>query len=212
MLYYHNIEGNARIAVWHVTESYEELLELLPDADSVSGEAESKFSSESRRLEWTAVRVLLCNMLERQVLIEYNELGAPLLPEYERLNISISHTHGYVAVALSERNAVGIDIEQIERTEEEKESKVERVKGKFMGEREHADTTVGLLLHWSAKETAFKVLGETGIDFKKDFCIEPFDELDMEGEFNLRDMDGHIHRISYKVFDDFVLTFTNYEK
>lgn len=212
MLYYHNIEGNARIAVWHVTESYEELLELLPDADSVSGEAESKFSSESRRLEWTAVRVLLCNMLERQVLIEYNELGAPLLPEYERLNISISHTHGYVAVALSERNAVGIDIEQIERTEEEKESKVERVKGKFMGEREHTDTTVGLLLHWSAKETAFKVLGETDIDFKEDFCIEPFDELDMEGELNLRDMDGHIHRISYKVFDDFVLTFTNYEK
>ena len=212
MLYYHHIQGNTRIAVWHVTEDYDELLELLPDADTVSHEAERKFSAECRRLEWTAVRVLLFTMLERQVQVEYNGLGAPMLPEYEGLNISISHTKGYVAVALSKDNPVGIDVEQIERPVEGKESRVERVRSRFMGDREHADTTVGLLLHWSAKETVYKVMGRETVDFMTDLCIEPFDEQEYESEMTLKDSFGHTHTVNYKVFDEFVLTYTNFRQ
>ena len=109
MIYYDKQIDGIRVVVWHVTEEYEELLSMLPDADSVQNEAEQQFSSEFRRVEWTAVRVLLYTVLDRQVHINYNDQGAPLLPDYEGLHISISHTKGFVAIALSESDVVGID-------------------------------------------------------------------------------------------------------
>ncbi len=206
-----------RVAVWHVTEDYEELLSMLPDADSVSNEAEQQFSSEFRRIEWTAVRVLLYTVLDRQVHINYNDLGAPLLPGYEGLHISISHTKGYVAIALSESAPIGIDVEQIERFEEktnvfddkEKLPRVEKVRTRFMRNDEFAETTIGLLLHWSAKETLFKVLGREGVNFVDEMQVSPFDETQYEGEFSIKDMkEDDTYIIYYKVFDDFVLTYT----
>lgn len=206
MLYYDRQEGDARIVVWHITEDYEELLQLLPDADTVQTEAEDRFHSQKRITEWTAVRVLLCTVLDRQVQIEYNDMGAPRLPDYEGLNISISHTRDYVAIALSETSQVGIDVEQIEDTDT---PRVERVKTKFMNDGEHADTDVGLLLHWSGKETVYKVLGRDGVDFRSDLQVQPFDETAYEGEFLLDDLrEETTYKVTYKVFEEFVLTFT----
>jgi phosphopantetheinyl transferase len=203
--------------VWHVTEEYEELLSLLPDAESVQNEAEQQFSSEFRRVEWTAVRVLLYTVLDRQIHIGYNDQGAPLLPDYEGLHISISHTKGYVAIALSERAIVGIDVEQIERMEDktnifddkEKKTRVERVRSRFIRDDECANTIVGMLLHWSAKETVFKTLGREGVNFIDEMKIYPFDETQYEGDFQLEDLkENDTYIIYYKVFDDFVLTYT----
>ena len=216
MIYYDKQTDGIRVVVWHVTEEYEELLSMLPDADSVQNEAEQQFSSEFRRVEWTAVRVLLYTVLDRQVHISYNEQGAPLLPEYEGLHISISHTKGYVAIALSETSAVGIDVEQIERLnkdnqfdDKEKMPRVEKVRSRFMRDDESAETLVGTLLHWSAKETVFKVLGREGVDFQDEMKVNPFDETQYEGDFSLEDLkEDDTYIIYYKVFDDFVLTYT----
>ena len=62
MIYYDKQIDGIRVVVWHVTEEYEELLSMLPDADSVQNEAEQQFSSEFRRVELTAVRVLLYDL------------------------------------------------------------------------------------------------------------------------------------------------------
>lgn len=216
MIYYDKQIDGIRVVVWHVTEEYEELLSMLPDADSVQNEAEQQFSSEFRRVEWTAVRVLLYTVLDRQVHINYNDQGAPLLPDYEGLHISISHTKGFVAIALSESDVVGIDVEQIERLDttnqfddKEKMPRVEKVRSRFMGNDEYAETIVGMLLHWSAKETVFKVLGREGVDFHDDLKVQPFDETQYEGDLQLDDLkEDDTYTIYYKVFDDFVLTYT----
>lgn len=203
MLYFDKQQEGWRIAIWHVTETIDELLALLPDEEVVSSEAETRFRSESRILEWTAVRVLLYDMLDRQVPILYEENGAPYLPEYEHLDISISHTHGYVAVALAERGEIGIDIEQIGQ-------KVERVRNRFIRDDEEADSLEKLLLHWSAKETAYKILNRRKVDFKKHLRILPFDLQD-EGEFTLEEYktsDEERMTIHYKLFPDFVLTYS----
>lgn len=206
MIYFDRQIADARVAVWHVTEEYEDLLSMLPDAESVQNEAEEQFRSEGRILEWTAVRVLLCSMLGRQIHIEYDQKGAPHLADYEGLHISISHTKGYVAVALSESHRVGIDVEQIERSST---PRVERVRSRFMRDDEMAETLVGLLLHWSAKETAYKAIGREGMDFKEELRVSPFDETVYEGDFQLDDLkEDDTYIIFYKVFDDFVLTFT----
>lgn len=206
MIYFDQQIADARVAVWHVTEEYEDLLSLLPDAESVQDEAEKQFRSEGRIVEWTAVRVLLCSMMGRQIHIEYDEKGAPHLADYEGLHISISHTKGYVAIALSESHCVGIDVEQIEHNST---PRVERVRSRFMRDDEMAETTIGMLLHWSAKETAFKAIGREGMDFKNELRVSPFDETAYEGEMQLDDLkEDTTYNILYKVFDDFVLTFT----
>lgn len=204
MLYFDKTYDGWRIAVWHVTETVDELLALLPDDEPVRDEAEARFQSECRILEWTAVRVLLYDMLDRQVPILYHDNGAPYLPEYENLDISISHTKGYVAVALAERGEIGIDIEQMG-------EKAERVRHKFVRDDEQADSLVKLLLHWSAKETAFKVLHRNKVDFLKHLRVLPF-ELQDEGSFSLQESrtDAEmVMKIDYKVFPDFVLTYSH---
>lgn len=206
MIYYDKYDEGCRVAVWHVTETLDELTPVLPDDESVRNEAQERFRAEGRQLEWTAVRVLLFTMLGRQVPIHYDEDGAPHLPDYERLDISISHTRGYVAVMLSEQGVVGIDVEQIS-------DRVERIKKRFVNDDERAETVVQLLLHWSAKETAFKLLHENKVDFLKHLHITPF-EMDerQEGTFTLRETrtdDEQTLCIHYKVFPDFVLTYAH---
>lgn len=215
MIYFDKQIDDVRVAVWHVTEDYDELLALLPDADTVRDEAESRFKSQRRIMEWTTVRVLLYTVLGRQVSILYNEQGAPSLPDYEGLNISISHTREYVAIALSEKSRVGIDVEHMEHDTAGggRQPRVARVRDRFVRDDEFAGNTVSLLLHWSAKETVFKVLGREKVNFVDDLKVSPFDDTAYEGTFELEDMKRHdLYTIIYKVFEDFVLTVTRQEE
>lgn len=204
MLYYDkSFEDGWRIAIWHVTEEIEELYYMLPDDVAVREEAERRFKSYSRIMEWTAVRVLLFDMLDRQVEILYDEDGAPRLPEYEHLDISISHTKGFVAVALAEKGEIGIDIERIS-------DRVERVKKKFIREDETPQDRNQLLIHWCAKETAFKMLHRKKVDFLKHLKVLPF-TTNEEGICKLKEFktdDEQLIDIHYKVFPDFILTYS----
>ncbi len=204
MLYYDKqSEQGWRIAVWHVTESLDELLDLLPDDLTVKNAAKEQFKSESRILEWTAVRVLLYDMLDRQVDILYDDDGAPYLPDYEKMDISISHTRGYVAVGLAEKGEIGIDVETVAH-------RIEKVKSRFLREDEEANSLNKLLLHWSAKETAFKMMHRRKVDFIKHLKVHPFDERE-EGLFSLQEFrtdEEEIFNIQYKVFPEFVLTYS----
>ena len=206
MLYFTKRYEGWRIAIWHVTETIDELYALLPDDDAVRQEAEKRFRAPGRILEWVAVRVLLYDMLDRQVPILYRRNGAPFLPDYEHLDISISHTKGYVAVALAEEGEIGIDIEQ-------KSEKVMRVKSRYVREDERAETLDQMLLHWSAKETAFKMLNRDKVDFLKHFHILPFDiDETLEGHFSLQEFktgEQRMFQIHYKLFPDFALTYSH---
>ena len=204
MLYFDKQTDSFRIAVWHIVETLDELLSMLPDEDAVRQELQQRFRSTSRQLEWTAVRVLLYTMLGRQVPILYHENGAPYLPKDEQMDISISHTRGYAAVALTTKGVIGIDIEQIS-------NRVQRVKSRFVRDDESAETITSMLLHWSAKETAYKMLHRTNVDFLQHLSIQPFPEQE-EGTLLLRETrtdDKRTLSVNYKVFPDFVLTYSS---
>lgn len=67
--------------------------------------------------------------------------------------------------------------------------------------------TVGLLLHWCAKESLFKAVPEEGVDFAQELRISEFSPLDKNGRFRgifLRT--GSTFIIDYRVEPDFVLT------
>lgn len=195
-------------AIWKMEESLDTLLALLPETRRISCEQElSRFVSERRKLEWTSVRVLLYSMLREDKEIAYSSESKPYLSDHSFF-ISISHTKGYVAVILSSRIAVGIDIEQYGQ-------RVHRVSDRYVRSDEQAeayqgDTTWSLLLHWSAKEAVFKRMEDADADLRK-LRLTHFIPRE-EGTFQVQEFVTGLQKlytVGYRIHSDFVLTWTS---
>jgi 4'-phosphopantetheinyl transferase EntD len=162
---------------------------------------------EQRQREWLTVRVLLRKILGEEKQILYTDSGKPYLAD-SSYYISISHTKGYVAIALDENDTVAVDIEQIS-------PQVENVRSRFMNETEERNISQNhplthWLLHWSAKETLFKYLNDSDIEFKSQLHIHPFEPIFGEwGEFTAhetRTTRQQSFLIRYIVKEEYVLT------
>lgn len=164
-------ENACLCAIWKVEESEEQLTAPLPHGNALLAEARTRFSAPSRRLEWLAVRRLL-HEVGCLSPIAYLPSGRPYLAEDNR-HLSISHTRGYVAVALHDTRPVGLDIEQ-------RGVKVCRVQEKFLSREEklflpsEKKNVEALHLIWSAKEAMFKLIDREGIDFAEHLHLHPF--------------------------------------
>ncbi len=197
---------NYQLGIWKAEESLEELLALIPDS-LVSVEDLKRFSTDNRKKEWLAVRVLLYHLLEKPYQIAYYSTGRPFLVGTSSY-ISISHTKGYVAVIVSSEKAVGVDIEYYS-------SRVQRIASRFMNDREkissfYGDDIWSLLLHWSAKETVFKIMAQQQVDFREQLRVEPF-QVEKTGSFIVREFRSGMnirYTIRYKVYPEFVLTWS----
>jgi phosphopantetheinyl transferase len=156
------------IAIWKTDETVSELRNILP----FCGKNLPDFGkTEKRQKECLAVRILVENVCGKDKSIVYNENGKPFLND-NSFQISISHTADYAAIIAHPTKEVGIDIEK-------NGEKVLRVKERFLSaeELQHIDKqneTTHLLLHWCAKETMYKVLNRTNVDFAKNLRVLPF--------------------------------------
>jgi len=190
-------------AIWKIEESKDELLSFLDNKTLLEKDVLS-LKSESKVVERLAVRVLLKHLLGKETEICYYTSGKPFL-QNENFHLSISHTHGYVAVILGKRDEIAIDIQYI--TE-----KARSVRSKFVSEEEYIDPQnelIHLLLHWSAKESLYKAIGKPGIDLRKELYIYPF-MPDKYGQFDAivkLDPFNQQFTISYIATPEFVLTY-----
>ncbi|MBO4768714.1 MAG: hypothetical protein J5495_04170, partial [Bacteroidales bacterium] len=108
------LENEATIYVWHITESEEELREnnQIPDDEL---EELTYVGSETRRREMLATRALLNTIFEdERVYLGHHDNGRPYLQNLAT-EISISHTKDYVAIILHPDEDQGIDIESLDR-------------------------------------------------------------------------------------------------
>lgn len=198
-------QGDLTVAVWKVDETVEQLRSMFHQF-SIYEAGYARFSAEKRKQEWLAVRVLLKEILGEEKEIAYHPSGKPFLKD-NSMHISFSHTHGYVAVALHPSAEVGVDIEQYGH-------RVQRVASRFIREDEKVsiasgDEIYGLLLHWSAKETMFKLMDDQAVDFIDHLHILPF-VLQEQGLFEACEYrSGKEQRflIHYDTHPDYVLTF-----
>ena len=189
--------------VWKMEESSDELLGMLEHKADYSSFWE-RVSAEKRRQERFASRVLLKELLGEEVRVDYHSTGAPFLACVP-LYISISHTKDYVAVILDKR-PTGIDIEY-------RSDRILKIRSRFMNPEEEAGIdkeheTEHLLLHWCAKETLFKMIGQEEVDFLHHLHVRPFPYAE-EGSFTVyetRTEEGAVYRLDYLVTPDFVLT------
>lgn len=203
MLLFQQCFPHARLGVWQMNETLQELEALLPAR--VVDEACRRFKPEHRRHEWLAVRALLFQLLGHETEVGYRPSGKPYLTN-EPMQVSFSHTRGYVAVIVGSET-VGVDIEQVG-------NRVRRVADRFMRPDEEARLYQGtdlwsLLLHWSAKETIFKCIDSNEVDFIRHLRIFPFTPQN-EGSFSACEYRTPMQRsflIGYKICPEFVLTY-----
>lgn len=190
------------LGIWKMEETEADLFRLA------SVNAPPSHTSAVRRMEYLAVRALVAKMGANPENIAYLPSGKPYLMDRSQA-ISISHTKDYVAVALSQHSLLGLDVEHAG-------ERVRRIRQRFMHPDEERrltevcnpiDETVGLLLHWCAKESLFKAVPEEGVDFAQELRIENFETPAPEGRFNGRFLrTGQNFLIDYRVEADIVLT------
>ena len=148
-------EGKSTIAVWEITESFEDLNIKLYQNEI------NKFKSTKRKLEYICTRLLL-NVIDEKLKISYNKYGAPILNNNKY--ISISHTTKLIAIIIS-KNKVGADLELISQ-------KLLKIKSRFISNNDNvASNKENLTLAWSAKECVFKWHQKGNINFKEDIQI-----------------------------------------
>lgn len=108
-----------------------------------------------------AARRLLCQLVGSECVVDHDSQGAPFVVGRPELFISISHCRTAVAVAVSEKCRVGIDVECRRRVSQ---SLMERVctVDELFAINEAADPTMQFLRCWTRKEAVLKCRG-TGI-------------------------------------------------
>jgi len=195
------LENEATIAVWHITESERELIEL---SSTPSDEMEeiSYIASESLRKQRLAVRALLNELFDEKVYLSHHDNGKPYL-ENLATNISITHTNEYVAVILHEEEEVGIDIECQDRD-------FSAVEKKALSEDEIDDLdddrkNEQLAIYWCAKEAIFKRVSAYNVNFSEQIEVERFRPKG-EGELDAT----FIHKDGYE--EEFELEYMTFER
>lgn len=192
------IAPQCHIGLWRIEETVNDIIaadkRLCKVVDRID-----HFHSESRRKEVLAVYALLYAMTDNPNLrIGHDVLSRPIVDGY---HVSISHTRGFAALLLSTRCNVAVDIEFIS-------NRVERVTSKFIRNDEMADTLYSKLIHWSAKETIYKLFAEENLDFF-DMRIIPFEQSG-EGVIEVEDLHTEkIQPVHYLCNDKYVLTYAS---
>ena len=198
------LDNDAKIYVWQITESEEELLASTPVPDDELEEL-TFITSEARRREFLATRALLNEIFEEKVYLGHHENGRPYLQNLA-MEISITHSKEFVAIILHPSDGVGIDIESLDRDF----SAVER---KALSEDELEDLgdhnrTLQLAIYWCAKEAVYKRMSISGVDFAEQIEIDrfnPHDEGRIYATFFYKDGNEVELELEYMVFANHVM-------
>ena len=198
------LENKAEIAVWQVTETEEELRNLV-SVPTDELEEISLYREESHRRQKLAVRALLNEVFEEKMYLNHHDNGKPYL-ENSVTNISITHTDKYVAIIISDDDELGIDIESLDR-----DFSVVAVTAKTEDEiddLEKEKRNEQLAIYWCAKEAIFKRMSQNRVIFAEQIEVEKFNvrkEGELEATFIHKDEHEEDFELEYMIFDRHVL-------
>ncbi len=165
------LDDGTILGIWDISQP----AERLPAAESLTAEEQEELLKRSypqKKKQFLAARALLGHLLGERHPICYLSGGQPFIPGSE-LQVSVSHSGNYVAVAVSAGKPVGVDIEVMPR------KSLAKAKSYFLNDDEQRQTEAGcsveeLHVYWSAKEALFKYAGNVQLNLKDHFSIAPF--------------------------------------
>ena len=162
-----NLSPKTRVVIWEINESVQELKsKAILSKDSSKLLSQKK--SEIHKKQFLAIRNIFKFLCIDDKDLKYDKAGKPIFSQNKKL--SISHSGNYAAVITSNYN-VGIDIEKIS-------DKAIKIKHKFLQIELNYPIEFNnqiSLIYWNIKESIYKAMGITGIDFKKNILALPLD-------------------------------------
>ena len=200
------IEDNGFIGIWQTNETIDELLEFVK-LNKYDLNIFSSFTHETRKLHWLSARALLKEFLPNENLkIVYDSNSKPFI-DNSNYHISISHSHEKVAIIISNKSKVGIDIERMKHN-------IERLKEKFMSDEElkninGVNNSEKLYIYWGAKESLFKIYGKGNVIFAKNLFIESFDykaKGEVLSQINIGNFKEN-YKIFYEEINEYMLVY-----
>ena len=160
-----SISNNISLSIWSIEESLDFFLSNLRLTKNCEQRLD-KLKSDEMKKQFLAVRKLIqLNEISLDSL-RYSSEGIPFLNNEK--NISISHTKGFSAIAISPK-PVGIDIQDFR-------DKILNISTKFINSEEidliDPSSIKELTLVWCIKEATYKVCRKPGLDFKDEIKIQ----------------------------------------
>ncbi len=198
------LENEATIYVWEITETEQELMDMCSIPNNELEEL-SMMRSEARRKEKLAVRALLGEIFDDKVYLGHHDNGRPFLHNSAQ-EISISHSDRFVAIITHRDEALGIDIESLERN-------FDAVERKALSEEEKEELgdhnrQKQLAIIWSAKEAIFKRMSLLDVDYAEQIEVEKFnprDEGEISAVFTHKDGTEMEFELGYMIFEKHVM-------
>lgn len=189
---------DTRLALWHITETVDELLSLETISSVDKNEVLNCYKSKVRQCEALVVRALLQGLFKTNVALSHNIDGCPFLDN--GFNVSISHTKGWAAVIISKDYNVSVDVEYVS-------PRIMKIKDKFLRNDEKADGVTSALLHWCAKETVYKLYSVDHLTFEE-MRVSAVKGNSMKGLIVIENMRRGVKRLAnYCVTEDYVLVY-----
>ncbi|MBP5210757.1 MAG: 4'-phosphopantetheinyl transferase superfamily protein [Bacteroidales bacterium] len=198
------LENDACIYVWEITETEEELMNLSSVPNDELEEL-SMIKSEARRKEKLAVRALLNTIFDDKVYLGHHDNGKPYLQNTVR-EISISHSNRFVAIITHPSEDLGIDIESLDRDFSAVEAKA--LSDEEIDDLSDSKRALQLAIYWCAKEAIFKRMSLNGVDFAEQIELErfrPHDEGTLEATYTHKDGTEMEFELEYLVFENHVM-------
>jgi 4'-phosphopantetheinyl transferase len=190
IIFKQTLDEHTEWALWELSEDEPTLLHLCqPDTEMLVTLA--GIAHETKRREFLASRALLRQLLAEQnqyfTGIYKDENGKPHL-RGTPYQFSLSHSAEFVAVAISKKQAIGIDIEPIK-------PKILRIAPRFLSVLECVQASTSqekATLYWCVKEAMYKLFNQNKCSLREHLRVSAFD-----GEYQTQ-VNGFIQMPDYK--------------
>lgn len=199
------LDDGAEISIWEITEDEDELQRICSPIPNDELEELTLIKSAARRKEKLCERALLNVMFPEKEYLGHHDNGKPYI-QNSLIEISISHTSRFVAIIAHPEDAVGIDIESLDRD-------FSAVEKKALSEEELDDLSeknhnLQLAIYWCAKEAIFKRMSMNGVDFAEQIELDRFtprNDGELDATFIYKDGEEEEFELSYEVFENHVM-------
>jgi len=164
------VSPTTKVYIWEVTETEESLWENVELTPHCMRRMDG-MRSEAHRRAFLSIRQLLSLAGYVDSDLWYDDFGKPHLRDGNF--ISISHSHQFTGIIVSQSDEVGIDIEK-------QRDKILRIAHKFTPIEEYrtlANTEAlvrKLTIVWGAKESLYKIYAQQGLSFLRHIDVMDF--------------------------------------
>ncbi len=164
------VSPSTSVYIWKVDEAEE----ILADGIELTPHCQNRMDgmkSETHRRAFLSIRHLMAEAGYVDHDLFYDDFGKPHLKDGN--HISITHSHNFTGIIVSESDEVGIDIEM-------QRGKILRIAHKFTPIEEYktlANTEAlirKLTIVWGAKESLYKIYAQQGLSFLRHIDVMDF--------------------------------------